>query len=238
VSGCRVVGLLLAAGSGTRLGGQAKAFLEVGGEPLFLLSLRSMVRSGAIDGVVVMIPEGFAQTVRRWEQPLADSLQLFLVKAGGDTRQESVLMGIDALPGDTEVVVCHDAARPFATPDLFRRVVAAVGRADGVVPVIASPDTVKRVDDGRVLGSIARETVRLAQTPQGFSTPALRRAHQKARERGLEGTDDATLLEAAGFTVMTVEGEPDNFKVTTDADLTRAKALVESRAAARSERPQ
>jgi 2-C-methyl-D-erythritol 4-phosphate cytidylyltransferase len=237
VSGCRVVGLLLAAGSGTRLGGQAKAFLEVGGEPLFLPSIRSMIRSGAIDGVVVMVPDGFAEAVRRWGQPLADSLQLFLVHVGGDTRQESVLRGIEALPGDTEVVVCHDAARPFATPDLFRRVVAAVGPADGVVPVIASPDTVKRVDDGRVLGSIARESIRLAQTPQGFATPALRRAHHEARERGLEGTDDATLLEAAGFTVVTVEGEPDNFKVTTDADLARAKVLLESRAAARAERP-
>lgn len=184
-----------------------------------------------------MVPEGFAESVRRWGQPLSDSLQLFLVQTGGDTRQESVLRGIDALPGDTEVVVCHDAARPFATPDLFRRVVVAVGTADGVVPVIASPDTVKRVDDGRVLGSIDRESIRLAQTPQGFSAPALRRAHREARDLGLEGTDDATLLEAAGFTVVTVEGEPGNFKVTTDADLARAKALLESRATARAERP-
>lgn len=236
MSGCRVVGLLLAAGSGSRLGGQAKAFLEVGGEPLFLLPLRSMVLSGAIDGVVVMVPDGFTETVRRWGQPLADSLELFLVQAGGDSRQESVGRGIDVLPVDTEVVVCHDAARPFATPELFHRVVAAVGAADGVVPVIATPDTVKRVDEGRVLGSIPRESIRLAQTPQGFSAPALRRAHQEARDGGLEGTDDAMLLEAAGFTVVTVEGEPDNFKVTTDADLARAQALLEAREATGAER--
>jgi 2-C-methyl-D-erythritol 4-phosphate cytidylyltransferase len=237
VSGSLVVGLLLAAGSGSRLGGRAKAFLEVGGEPLFLLSLRSMARSGVVDGVVLMVPEGFVGTARRWRQPLDGSLELFAVHVGGDSRQESVRKGIEALPRDTHVVVCHDAARPFATPDLFRRVVSAVGAADGVVPVIASPDTVKRVDEGRVLGSIPRESIGLAQTPQAFTAEALRRAHQEAREGGLEGTDDAMLLEAAGFTVVTVEGESENFKVTTEADLARAQAVLEERRPTGAERP-
>jgi 2-C-methyl-D-erythritol 4-phosphate cytidylyltransferase len=229
VSGSRVVGLLLAAGSGSRLGGQAKAFLELDGEPLLLFSLRSMVSSGVLDGVVILVPDGFVETVRRWKRPADESLEPFLVHAGGDSRQESVRRGIDALPGDTHVVVCHDAARPFATPELFRRVVAAVGSADGAVPVIPSPDTVKRVDEGRVVGSISRDMIRLAQTPQAFSAAALRRAHQEARDSGLEGTDDAMLLEAAGLTVVTVDGEPENFKVTNHADLARARGLLEER---------
>jgi 2-C-methyl-D-erythritol 4-phosphate cytidylyltransferase len=186
---------------------------------------------------VMMVPEGFVETARRWKAPLGGSLQLFTVHVGGDSRQESVRKGIDVLPRDTHVVVCHDAARPFASPDLFRRVVSAAGSADGVVPVVASPDTVKRVDEGRVLGSIPRESIRLAQTPQAFSAEALRRAHQGARESGLEGTDDAMLLEAAGFTVVTVEGELENFKVTTDADLARARALLEERRITGAERP-
>lgn len=227
----RVAALLLAAGSGSRLGGQAKAFLEVAGEPLFVRSLRAIAGSGAIDGVVMVVPEAFVDQPVRWRGELASRLGLFLVRPGGQTRQESVRIGLESLPDATEVVVCHDAARPFAGPNLFRRVIAALHGADGVVPAIASPDTVKRVQGSRVIETIPREAVRLAQTPQAFSAGALRQAHRLAHDRGMEATDDATLLEAAGFAVVTVEGEPGNFKVTTAADLARAEDLLGSRVA-------
>lgn len=173
--------------------------------------------------MVVMVPDGYVES---WDQDVPRGLEPVLIRAGGRTRQESVGKAIDALPGTTEVVVCHDAARPFASPGLFRRVVAGIGEADGAVPAIESHDTVKRVRAGRVLETIPRESIRLIQTPQAFSAPALRRAHRLAVERGVEGTDDATLLEAAGFRVITVEGEPANFKVTTEADLARAESVL------------
>ena len=187
---------------------------------MFAFSVEAMKASGVIDAVVLVAPQSELDLARVMVEDLGSNLVLDLVP-GGASRSSSVRAGLAAAPPNTDVVVCHDAARPFALPELFRRVVDAVQRADGVVPVTPSPDTIKRLDGSRVVETIPRDTVGLAQTPQAFRADALRAAHEG---QPTDATDDATLLERAGFRVETVEGEPSNFKITTSEDLWRAVA--------------
>jgi len=122
--------------------------------------------------------------------------------------------------------VCHDAARPFASPALYSAVVSALASADGAVPVLAVADTVKRVRGGIVDATEPRDGLALAQTPQAFDAAALRDAHDRAEREGVEVTDDAAALEWAGYRVSAVPGEVRNFKVTTPEDLARAELVA------------
>ena len=222
------VALLLAAGEGRRLGWAApKAFVPVGGRPMVEYSLVSMARSGVVDWVVLVVPPSEHRRVDALLPELKERHLIGSVVSGGTTRQASVHHGLEALSGRAEVVLCHDAARPFATPQLFGRVVDRLKGVDGVVPVIPAHDTVKRVVEGRVVQTLPRDEVVLTQTPQAFEAEALRASHERARGEGGEATDDAVLLEAAGFVVAVVEGEPSNFKITFAQDL----ALANERAA-------
>ena len=152
--------------------------------------------------------------------------------AGGTERQDSVRAALELVPAEYDVVICHDVARPFAEPALFDTVLDALDRpiggraADGAVPVVPGPDTLKRVDDGVVLETLDRTKVLAAQTPQAFRRQALEEAHRLARDQGFTGTDDAALLERAGFRVAAVEGDARNFKVTVPEDLARAEGVV------------
>ena len=139
-----------------------------------------------------------------------------LVVAGGSSRSESVRCGLAAVPADAEVICVHDAARPFATHEIFERVVAAVrSGADAAVPAVDVADTIKVVDpSGRVVATPDRSTLRAVQTPQAFRAETLRAAHQ----RGGDATDDAGLVEAGGGYVVVVQGDVDNRKVTSPAD--------------------
>jgi len=146
------------------------------------------------------------------------------VVVGGTTRADSVRAGLAAVPADAAVIVVHDAARPLAGPVLFGAVVDAVrgGRADGAVPVVPVTDTLKRVEGGQVVATLDRDGLVTVQTPQAFRAGALRAAHAGAGE----ATDDAGLLEAAGGTVVTVEGDPRNLKLTRPEDLALAESLM------------
>jgi 2-C-methyl-D-erythritol 4-phosphate cytidylyltransferase len=221
-----VAGVLLAAGRGTRLGGEPKAFLRIGGAPILAHALRAVSASGVLDRVVLVVPAGYEEAAEELVRTSGIDLPNASVCAGGGSRPASVRLALLEIPPEAAVVVCHDAARPFATPGLFRRVVARFPGPDGVVPVVPSPDTVKRLRDGRVAETIPRPEVGLAQTPQAFSVEALVAAHRLAEEREIDGTDDAVLLEAAGYSVEVVEGEESNFKITTPEDLRRAEAVL------------
>ena len=150
--------------------------------------------------------------------------------AGGATRSESVRAGLAAVPDDADVICVHDAARPLATSDLYRRVIAAVvAGADAAIPGLSVPDTIKVIDPessdaaGGVLGAVVstldRATLVAVQTPQAFSAAALRAAHTQ----GGDATDDAALVEAAGGRVVVVEGESAARKITTIDDLVWAR---------------
>lgn len=205
--------IVVAGGSGRRWGG-AKQFEPLAGVRVIDRSVSTAV--AACDGVVAVVPagpDGEPATV----VPRADR-----VVVGGASRSDSVRAGLAAVPDRAAVVLVHDAARPLATGDLFARVIEAVrAGADAVVPVVPVVDTIRSVDGGVV----DRERLRAVQTPQGFTASVLRRIHA---EDG-DATDDAGLAEAAGHTVVQVEGDRGNLKLTEPADMVVAEALLATR---------
>jgi 2-C-methyl-D-erythritol 4-phosphate cytidylyltransferase len=197
-----------------------------------VFGLEAAAASGVFDGLVLVVP-GAADPADVDAILEAASLEIPIqIAVGGPTRQGSVRRGLASVPGEAEIVAVHDAARPFASSQLFARVIDALLEGstrtgvDGVIPVIPSPDTIKRIREGRVIETIPRGEAALAQTPQAFVASVLRAAHDRAERDGLEGTDDAMLLEAGGSDVVTVPGESTNFKITTHEDLERAERLA------------
>jgi 2-C-methyl-D-erythritol 4-phosphate cytidylyltransferase len=214
--------LIAAAGSGERLGiDRPKAFAVLGGRPLLAESLERLDRSELVDAIVVAAPPG-------WEEPcilLAEELAASKVVAcvsGGATRARSVALALAEVPEEALVVVVHDAARPLLDEALLERLLVPLGEGfDGAVPALPVADTLKRVRDGMIVETIDRDAVAVAQTPQAFVAPVLRRAFAADHE---DATDCASLVERAGGRVAVVDGDPRLLKVTTPADL----ALVES----------
>jgi 2-C-methyl-D-erythritol 4-phosphate cytidylyltransferase / 2-C-methyl-D-erythritol 2,4-cyclodiphosphate synthase len=221
----RAVAVVVAAGSGTRVGAPGpKALLTIGGRSLVAVAVERALASPSIGGVVVAAPPGFEAWVR---EALTSSTGSIAVVTGGTTRQRSVAAGLNEVDAHAEVVVVHDAARPFASAELFTAVVDAVlAGADAAVPVLPLVDTVKRVRDGSIVGTEPRDELAFAQTPQACRAELLRDGLKMAEESGLDFTDDAGLLEWLGASVRTVPGEPWNFKITTAMDLTRADEIL------------
>jgi 2-C-methyl-D-erythritol 4-phosphate cytidylyltransferase len=220
----RAVAIVLAAGAGRRLGSEIpKAFLAIGDRPMLSVAVAAAAASPAIDAVVVTAPAGYEEAAAVCLEGLEVPCT---VVTGGATRQASVREALVALGEDVDVVAIHDAARPFAPPDLFTAVVdAVVGGVEGAVPVLPIMDTVKHVDVDLIVGTEDRSELALAQTPQAFPLETLRAAHARAEADGREVTDDAMLLEASGK-VVTVPGDPGNVKITTMLDLARAEARM------------
>ncbi len=199
-----IYGILVAAGRGERFGGP-KHLIEVGGKSMWERA-RDALLHGGVDELVIIgdVPGGIE---------------------GGVRRRDSVAAGLDVVPGDASFVLVHDAARPLATPDLVRRVIDRLlsGGVDAVVPVIPVRDTLKRVGDGWVLGTVDRSDISVAQTPQGFKAATLRAAHAASDD---DATDDAALVERFGGSIAAVEGEAENVKITFPGDVALAEALL------------
>jgi len=213
--------VIAAAGSGERLGaGGPKALAEVAGKPLLAWSIAALVQAERIGSVVVSAPPGH-------EQEVGSQAGGALVVTGGASRSESVALALEHV--DSELVVVHDAARPLATPPLFDAVVAelhADAGCDAIVAAAPLADTLKRALAGRVIETVPRSELWAVQTPQAFRTKALRGALASDAETLAKATDDASLIEADGGVVRVFEwGEP-NLKVTTQADLAIAHALL------------
>ena len=213
--------ILLGAGAGRRLGAaEPKALLSIGGRPMLGIAAAAAGASPLVGGLVVTFPPGWEGRARACVADLGVPVDLV---EGGDSRQASVGAALAKVPGQVGIVAVHDAARPFASPELFARVIRAVGDgADGAVPVLAVTDTVLRVRGGTVEGTEPRDELALGQTPQAFRTSVLREAHAKADVAGASFTDDASMLRWAGFEVRAIPGDPANVKITTIADLAHA----------------
>ncbi|MBO3663804.1 2-C-methyl-D-erythritol 4-phosphate cytidylyltransferase [Microbacterium stercoris] len=221
----RVAVIVVAAGSGTRLGQDApKAFVGLGAHTILRHSLRAVFAAPEAQ-VVVVAPagrEGEALTDAR--EAAGSRVDLVSVVTGGETRQASVAAGLARLWPSVEVVLVHDAARALTPAVVFERVIEAVDRTGwGVIPGLPVIDTIKRVDGQEIVEAVDRSQLAAAQTPQGFRRDVLETSYAVARE---EFTDDAALVAAAGHRVALVEGDALSFKITTPADLDRARSLA------------
>ena len=219
-----VAAVVVAAGRGVRAGGNGpKQYREIGGEPVIRASLKALAGHPGI----AMVQPVIHSDDRALFGAAAAGLGLLEPALGGATRQASVRAGLEALgPRRPDLVLVHDAARPFASAALIARGIAAARACGAAVPVLPIPDTVKTVDrQGSVTGTIDRARLRLVQTPQAFAFAPLLEAHRRAHAAGREDfTDDAALAEWAGIKVATFEGETGNIKLTTAEDFVRAGA--------------
>jgi 2-C-methyl-D-erythritol 4-phosphate cytidylyltransferase/2-C-methyl-D-erythritol 2,4-cyclodiphosphate synthase len=221
-----VAAVIVAAGRGSRAGGDLpKQFRPIGGEPMIRRSLLMLVEHPNVGPVQAVIrPEDLALYLASM-----DGIDVRQPAFGGATRQASVRAGLEALQSSKpDIVLIHDAARPFASAALVSRAIAATEQSGAAIPVLPVTDTVKTVDAaGRVEKTLDRTSLRLVQTPQGFAFPALLAAHRRAAAEGREDfTDDAALAEWAGLKVSVFPGEPGNIKITTEDDFARAEAIV------------
>lgn len=225
-----VVTLVVAAGSGSRLGGESpKALRLVGGIPLVVHSLRRLAQGGCTHAVVVVAPG----TEHLYADAVPSAGIPVRLITGGAERQDSVRLGLDAVAADpalaaSRIVLVHDAARALVPPAVVRRVIDSVaGGADAVIPVVAVTDSIRRVTAS---GSIAvdRSELRAVQTPQGFDRVVLADAHARIAAYGVPVTDDAAACEYIGHPVTLVAGARESMKVTEPLDLVLAEAIVNS----------
>ncbi|MET8681936.1 2-C-methyl-D-erythritol 4-phosphate cytidylyltransferase [Streptomyces sp. NPDC004647] len=236
----RTAAVIPAAGRGVRLGpGAPKALRTLSGTPMLVHAVRAMARSRAVSLVVVVAPPGGAAEVRNLldEHSLPEKTEI-LVVPGGETRQESVRLGLAVLPDDIGIVLVHDAARPLVPVDTVDAVAAAVrDGAPAVVPALPVADTVKQVEPRTggepepVIGTPERSVLRAVQTPQGFDRATLVEAHEKVGLEGEGATDDAGMAERLGVPVVVVPGHEEAFKVTRPLDLVLAEAVLARRRA-------
>jgi 2-C-methyl-D-erythritol 4-phosphate cytidylyltransferase len=220
---------VVAAGQGSRLGGSVpKQYRELAGVPMLLRSLRPFTTHPDVEHVVVVLPPGDVTVPPPWLAGLVGGG--LTLAAGGVERGDSVAHGLAALPGHCRTVLVHDAARPLVDRATIDRVIELARTGTAAVPAVPLGDTVKETepdDPGlTVRGTVPRERLWRAQTPQGFSRALLEEAYARARKEGLRGTDDAMLLERLGAPVRLVQGSQLNFKITTEEDLRLAELVL------------
>ena len=215
-----VSAIIAAGGRGARFGGaQPKQFLELAGVPILKRTVDAFLQGYPFDEVIVALPEEIAAKPPKY-------LDDVTVVAGGARRQDSVANGLDAVAPSTQIVVIHDAARPLVIPALIERTVKAAIEHGAAIAALQATDTVKRSDASRViLGTLPRDEIFLAQTPQAFRAGILRNALALAATAP-DATDEAMLAELAGHHVYLIEGDPRNIKITTPEDLEMAEQLL------------
>lgn len=226
-----VVAVVPAGGTGKRMGSATpKQFLMLGDVPMLLHSLRVFERTPSVAEVILVVPK------EERARALTDVVEKYGVKkvlrvvAGGATRQESVFNGLKETDEETEIVVVHDAVRPFVTEDLIEQSIEAARKIGGAIVAVPMKDTPKQVGpDGQVQLTLDRAGLWLAQTPQTFRRGVLLEAYRKAEAERIRSTDDAALVERLGQKVGIVPGSWENIKITTPEDLVIAEAILASR---------
>jgi 2-C-methyl-D-erythritol 4-phosphate cytidylyltransferase len=230
----RIAAILPAAGMGTRMGADTpKQFLELDGVPIVILSLRRIAACELVTDIIVATRgDGVA---RLEEQIRAEKFkQKVRVVRGGNSRQDSVARALEEVSNDTEIVLVHDAVRPFVTREQITRVIEEARHCRAAILGIPAMDTVKEVkraslpeDVALITATIPRERVVLAQTPQAFSTKLLKEAFARAQADGVSASDEAGLIERLGHDVHVVLGSERNIKITKPADMELARFYLE-----------
>jgi 2-C-methyl-D-erythritol 4-phosphate cytidylyltransferase len=232
MSAARDVGVIIvAAGSGTRVGGsELKQFRWVAGKPMLLHSLQRFQSRPDVAMVVCVLPRQYAGDPPPWI--FQSDVDRLLLAPGGKERGDSVYSGLDDLPEECAVTLVHDAARPFVDDATIDRVVAAARAGNAAVPALPVVDTLKQAsDDGRVQRTVPRDGLWRAQTPQGFPRIMLEQVYVRARREQFSATDDAALCEHYGYPVVVVAGDERLMKITDESDFARAEAMFAAEAA-------
>lgn len=219
---CGVV--IVAAGSASRMGGIDKVMAPLGGEPMIVRTVRAFQDCDAIASIVIVTREDL---IRPISGLCRDMGKVAAVVAGGKTRQESVHLGLNALPKGTKLAAVHDGARPLIFWQVIDRVVRAANTYGAAAPAVPVKDTIKVVQGGLVKETPDRSSLAAVQTPQVFDFDLLRGALRKAEEDGATVTDDCSAVERTGMKIKIVEGDERNLKVTTPMDLKIAELLLE-----------
>jgi 2-C-methyl-D-erythritol 4-phosphate cytidylyltransferase len=223
--------LIPAAGMGRRMGSDRnKLLLSLRGEPIISWTLKAAEAASAINWIGIISQPSDWPDLKMILANLQLTKPVSLIQ-GGETRQESVYNGLQALPNDAQQVLIHDGARCLATSDLFNRCAQVLlQNAPGLIAAVPVKDTIKVVDkDGIVQSTPDRSQLWAAQTPQGFDVKLLKQCHDEGVSRGWQVTDDAALFEKCGLKVQIVPGEETNLKVTTPQDLAIAEFILKSR---------
>lgn len=224
----KTIAIIPAGGSGKRMrGGLSKQYLPLDGKPILAHTLNVFQLSPDIDGIVVVTPAADLQMVR---QTIIDPYRISKVRhvlAGGEQRQDSVRNGLAAIGNDCEIVLIHDAVRPFVSAGLISQAVREAKKHGAVTVGTPVKDTVKRVDrNGAVLETLDRRFLWMTQTPQAFKRSIIQEAYRRADEDGFYGTDDASLVERMGSRLQMIAAFDENIKITTPEDLLMAEFLI------------
>jgi len=227
-SALRDVGVVIVAGgSGSRVGGELKQLRWVAGKPMLLHSLQTFQARPDVAMVVCVLPQRYAGDPPPWL--FQCDVDRMLISVGGKTRAESVSNGLEDLPAECKYVLVHDAARPLVTDGMIARVTESAKQGKATIAALPVVDTLKRVAaSGEVSETVAREHLWRAQTPQGFPREMIERAHRDAKAAGAHAsaTDDAALCERLGIPVTVVLGSERAMKITDEADFARAELLA------------
>lgn len=218
--------VIVAAGSSARMDGIDKVMADLGGEPMILKTVKAFCECDAVKEIVVVTRPDLIVTVM---DLCKDLEKVTAVIAGGDSRQESVRQGLNALSKQVKLAAIQDGARPFVTWQLIDRVVRAANSYGAAAPAIPVKDTIKVVYGGIVSHTPERKTLKAVQTPQVFDFDLIRGALQKAWEDSAEVTDDCSAVERLGMSVKIVEGDERNIKITTPMDLRIANLMLEGK---------
>lgn len=216
--------VIVAAGSASRMGGIDKVMAALGGEPMIARTVRAFQQCGAISDIVIVTRPDL---IRPISALCAQMDKVRMVVAGGQSRQESVALGLNALPKGVELAAIHDGARPLITDAVIDRTVRAANSYGAAAPAVPVKDTIKVVRGGLVTDTPDRASLQAVQTPQVFDFDLLRGALKKAAEDAATVTDDCSAVERLGMAVKIVEGDERNLKVTTPMDLKIAEMLLE-----------
>ena len=216
--------VIVAAGSASRMGGIDKVMALLGGEPMIVRTVRAFQNCDAIASIVIVTREDLIRPISGLCRGMS---KVTAVVCGGSSRQESVHLGLNALPKGTKLAAVHDGARPLVSWQVIDRVVRAANTYGGAAPAIPVKDTIKVVKGGLVESTPDRASLQAVQTPQVFDFDLLRGALKKAEEDKAQVTDDCSAVERLGMKIKIVEGDERNLKVTTPLDLKIAELLLE-----------
>jgi len=206
-----------------------KQFLHLRGIPILAHTLKVFDQSPEVDGIVLVVAPQQRQALATEVLGPHPCEKLLQVIDGGPERQESVANGLRAIPLECELVAVHDGVRPLVSIDLLEAVLEVARHHGAAIAAMPAGDTVKQAENQKVVATLERETIWLAQTPQAFHANLLRRAYDKAAQDGVVVTDDAALVERIGVAVHLVRGSSENIKVTTPSDLIVAEAILAGR---------